>query len=97
MTISVAPLTTTVLDAAPDDKSGIASGINNAAARAAGLLAVAALGLAFGDTGGSARDRATLVTAYPLVMGAASMLAAAGALVAAVTLTPGRGRSDPAR
>ena len=36
MTFNVAPLTTTAFDAAPDDRSGTASGINNAA-REAGL------------------------------------------------------------
>src|SRR5215213_6468624 len=41
---SVAPLTATVLADADEDHAGIASGVNNAIARAAGLLGVAALG-----------------------------------------------------
>jgi EmrB/QacA subfamily drug resistance transporter len=90
MTISVAPLTTAVLNAAPDEKSGTASGINNAAARAGSLLAVAALGLA---TGGSTMgvDAAGLTDAYRLTMWAAGALAGLSALTAALTITPHAG------
>lgn len=44
----VAPLTAAVLAAAPDDQAGTASGVNNAAARLAGLLSAAALPAAAG-------------------------------------------------
>ena len=92
MTLSVAPLTTTVFDSVPDEMTGIASGINNAAARTGGLMAVAALGLAFG--GGGAPDGSSLISAYRVVMFAAAALAGLGALTAALTIRPqGEGRA----
>ncbi|GGJ49790.1 MFS transporter [Streptomyces brasiliensis] len=78
MVTLVAPLTSTVLASVDTDRAGLASGINNAAARAAGLIAVAALPLLAGmgpeayrspDAFNAAFDRAMPICAGVLVLG----------------------------
>ncbi|ARQ00929.1 MFS transporter [Pseudorhodoplanes sinuspersici] len=86
MTISVAPLTTVVLNSAPNEQSGIVSGINNAVARAAGLVAVAALGLAFGGAAAPSIEGPALAQAYRLVMFVSAALAVLSAVIAAGTI-----------
>ena len=81
LTLTVAPLTATVLGAAPNALAGIASGVNNAVARAAQLLAVAALPVAVGLAGDDYADPAAFTDGYRLAMLACTALFVVGGLV----------------
>jgi hypothetical protein len=64
LTMLVSPLTAAVLNAAPDENAGVASGINNAVARAGSLLAVAALPAIVGLSGDDYRNPAVLTDGF---------------------------------
>ena len=83
---TVAPLTATVLSSVEDHHAGIASGVNNAVARSAQLMAVAAIPLAAGITGDSYRDPVAFTDGFQTAMWISAALAAAGRVLAWFTL-----------
>ena len=89
MTIFVAPLTTAVLGALPDERAGIASAVNNAVARLAQLLASAALPAAAGLSASVAVGPGAFSDGYQTAMLIAAAVAALGGLIAWVTIRGG--------
>lgn len=99
MALVVSPLTTAVMNAAEEGKSGAASGVNNAASRLAGVIAIAVFGAAaalvfaayapaaarFGVLPApDAADRATVEGAFIAAYRTATILSAAWSFLAAV-------------
>ncbi|MEU4882104.1 MFS transporter [Streptomyces althioticus] len=86
MVALVAPLTASVLASVDTARAGLASGVNNAAARAAGLLAVAALPLLAGMGPEAFRQPERFDAAFDRAMLLCAGILVAGALLAAATV-----------
>lgn len=82
LSMTVAPLTATVLADADEGNAGIASGINNAVARVAGLLGIAIVGAIVAGRYGDAADSS--VGAFHLAMGISAGLVALGGVLGLV-------------
>jgi EmrB/QacA subfamily drug resistance transporter len=97
LAINVAPLTSTVLAAAPAEVAGMASAVNNDVARAAGLIAVAVLPAAAGLTGSSYLHRPEFSAGFRTASFISGGLCLLAGVLAAVTIrNPSRAEAPAA-
>jgi MFS family permease len=90
------PLTASAMNSAPDSLAGLASGVNNAMARVAGLLWIAALPPITGLTGAAYTDPVQFRFSFAQISWICAAAFACAAVLAAIFIT-GRERPTPAR
>jgi len=86
LSLTVAPLTATVLAAASEEHAGVASAVNNEVARVAGLIAVAALPIAVGLSSSAYRNPAELTDGFHTAMVVTGLICIAGGLLSWATI-----------
>jgi EmrB/QacA subfamily drug resistance transporter len=95
LTLVVAPVTATVMAAADERHSGIASGINTAVSRLAALIVVAVLPLIAGLTGKKFYEPVAMGHGFHVAMLACAALSAAGGMLAWLTISSEVFESEP--
>jgi hypothetical protein len=97
LAVTVAPLTSTVLDAVPAEHAGIASAVNNDVARAAALIAVALLPAAGGITGDAYLHKDVFSAGFHTASLISGALCVAGGVLAVFTIRNPAGAARASR